>query len=222
MSGAIEVIQRAPETIKAQVERLVQQRLAEIGARRDLSAFAPFFESKQFTDELRRLQTAQDWHKFSVYYEAWGCISCHVREKPHDAMGMCRNCHKRILSRMRYIRERLNEKTKDAEKFIDELIDQEKQARKALGLELPGEVKKLPAKIGRPKMKPSILRGDSGERVRKLRTLAGMSQAALAKAAGVDRKTIISFEAGDHRPIPAHCDAVRKILVEALVRAFWP
>ncbi len=71
-------------------------------------------------------------------------------------------------------------------------------------------------------MKPTILPGDSGERVRKLRELAGMSQADLAKAAGVDRKTIISFERGNHRPIPAHCSAIRKVIVEALVRAFWP
>jgi len=219
-----EVIQRQPETIGDQVERLLQRRLAEIMARRDLSMFAPFFESKDFSDQLRRLQTAQDWHKWSIHYLKFGCIHCHARphEKPHYAgLGFCRTCKKRIEQRLATILESLNEQAKNAEEFIDELIDQEKLARKALRLpELIGQA--APAKIGRPKMKPSILRGDSGERVRKLRKLAGMSQADLATAAGVDRKTIISFEKGNHRASPPHCDAIRKVLVEALVRAFWP
>lgn len=227
MSAQIEVIQREHETLKAQVERLVQRRLTEITARRDLSSFHPFFESKHFTDELRRLQTGQEWHKWSVHYEKFGCIHCHARphEKPHYAgLGFCRTCKKRIQQRLEAIRESLNEKAKNAEQLIGAVIDQEKLARKALGLSERAERRTLPApaKIGRPKMKPSILRGDSGERLRKLRTLAGMSQAALAKAAGVDRKTIISFERGDHRASPPHCDAIRKVLVEGLVRAFWP
>ncbi len=133
MSVEIEVLSPAPEDLRAQVERLVQRRLTEIMARRDLSTLAPFFESRQFTDELRRLQTAPDWHKFSVYYEKFGCISCHGREKPHHALGMCRTCRNRILERLIVIRERLNEKTKDAEQFIDALIDHEKLARKAAG-----------------------------------------------------------------------------------------
>lgn len=225
MSAQIEVIQREPETLKAQVERLLQRRLTEIMSRRDLSAFAPFCESKEFVDKLRRLQTAQDWHKWGAYYAKFGCLHCHARphEKPHyGGSGMCRTCKKRIQGRLETIIESLNQQAKDAERFLDSLVDQEKLARQALGKSLRGDVEKPPAKIGRPKMKPSILRGDSGELVRKLRSLAGMSQLELARRAGVDRKTTISFERGNHRASPPHCDAIRRVLVEAWVRAFWP
>ncbi|MGH7935447.1 MAG: helix-turn-helix transcriptional regulator [Chthoniobacterales bacterium] len=224
MSGEIEVIQRQPETLNVKFERLFQQRLAEIMARRDLSTFAPFCESKETIDKLRRLQTAQDWHKWGAYYAKFGCLHCHARphEKPHyGGSGMCRTCKKRIQERLERILECLDRQTLDAEGFIDGLIDQEKLARKALRLPKPAS-KTQPSKIGRPKMKPSILRGDSGERVRKLREVCGMSQADLAEAAGVDRKTVISFERGDHRASPPHCDAIRKVLIEGLVRAFWP
>jgi DNA-binding XRE family transcriptional regulator len=130
--------------------------------------------------------------------------------------------------RLRQIIKRLNQKCER----VEDIIDQERLAYQAYR-ETVGSANSEPkallapaeppiAKVGRPKMKPQILAGDSGSRVRQLRELAGMSQADLAVAAGVDRKTIISFERGDHRAIPSHRLAIRKILVESLVRAFWP
>ncbi len=211
------------EQIQAYIDEMVARQVAEIMARRDLSAVQPFFESEEISDELRRIQTAPDLHKWSTYNARFGCLICETRERRHCAVGMCQRCLSRVAGRLHRIRKHLNEKSERAEN----LIEQERRAYKAcVEANVPGLKPLLPRleppKMGKLKMKPTILAGDSGARVRQLRELAGLSQEGLAKAAGVNRRTIINFEKGRHKPLPSHCDAIRKILVEALVRAFWP
>lgn len=210
------------EQIEAYIGEMVNRKVAEIMARQDLAVMQPFFESKKIADELRRIQTAPDWHKFRVYYERWGCLVCATRTEIHRSLGMCPRCYRRTNARLKTICKELNEKSERAEG----LIEQERLAYKALiesGIEIP---ESDTARVGRPKtlpqIKPSILAGDPGARVRQLRELAGMSQSDLAKAAGVDCNTIIRLERGDHWATPGKRAAIRRVLVDALVRAFWP
>ncbi len=228
----LEIVPPGQHTKAEQAEALLtllNERLAELMGRQDLRLFQPFFESRQVAYELRRLQTAPEWHKWRVYYEMWGCLVCGEREQPHDALGMCKGCHRRTAHRLRMIVQRLNEKCERAE----QIIDQERLAYNAYREAAPSVVPErdapstpaelpAPKKMGRPRLKPQIVPEEAGRRARQLRELAGLSQAELAAAAGVDRKTVISFERGDREPIPSHSAAIRKVLVESLVRAFWP
>jgi putative transcriptional regulator len=212
------------EQAEAYVAQLVDRRVAELMARQDLAVFQPFFESKKAETELRRLQTMPDRHKWRIYFETWGCLVCETREKCHASTGMCRTCRGRTKQRLDTIVKQLHEKGVR----VEDLIDQERLAYEAYRQTARESNRLLPAaevpknKVGHPKMKSQIVPGDPGARVRQLRELAGLSQADLAAAVGVDRKTIISFERGDHQPIPAHSAAIRKALVESLVRAYWP
>lgn len=55
----------------------------------------------------------------------------------------------------------------------------------------------------------------TGKQLRKKRLAAGLTQAELAQAAGVDRGTILRWEAGKHRPRTATTKVVTMVLDKA-------
>ena len=88
---------------KAELERLVQQKVAEIMADRDAFVFEPFFRGRQVAYELQRLQTVSEREKFSVYFERYGCLICETRNTIHAGNGMCGKCHNRVFYRLTQI-----------------------------------------------------------------------------------------------------------------------
>jgi hypothetical protein len=77
---------------KAELERLVQQKVAEIMAERDAIVFEPFFRSRQIAYELKRLQSIPEQEKWSVAFERYGCMICETTERIHAGNGMCAPC----------------------------------------------------------------------------------------------------------------------------------
>jgi hypothetical protein len=78
---------------KAELARLVQEKVAEIMAERDAIIFEPFFRSRQIAYELKRLQNVPEQRKWSVSFERYGCMICETRERIHAGNGMCNRCH---------------------------------------------------------------------------------------------------------------------------------
>jgi DNA-binding XRE family transcriptional regulator len=211
------------EQIKAYVAESVERRVAELLARQDHTLLSPFFESEEVAIGVRRHQTMADLRKWGVYYETWGCLVCQERGKrPHLGLGMCKRCYHRTIQRLYAIVKKIQRSQARA----SDIIDRERAAHKAYLAENSTKTPSELRKVGAPKMKPSvlptILLAEPGARARQLRELAGLSQVELALAAGVCRSTVISFENGKRLPIPNHCAAIRKVLVEALAKAFWP
>jgi hypothetical protein len=95
-------IHRAP-TRRAELDRLVQQKVAEILTARDEFVFEPFFRSRQVAYELKRLQTVAEQQKYTVYFERFGCLICQTQERPHGGNGMCVNCYNRTFQRLKQI-----------------------------------------------------------------------------------------------------------------------
>lgn len=77
---------------KAELDRLVQEKVAEIMAERDAVVFEPFFRSRQVAYELKRLQAVPEQTKFSVAFERYGCMICETRERIHAGNGLCTGC----------------------------------------------------------------------------------------------------------------------------------
>jgi hypothetical protein len=88
---------------EAELNRLVQTRVAEILADRDAFVFEPFFRSRQIAYELRRLQTVPEQRKWSVYFERYGCLICESRKRIHAGNGMCGACYARTFSTLKQI-----------------------------------------------------------------------------------------------------------------------
>jgi hypothetical protein len=80
-------------TNEAMLNRLVQQKVAEIMAERDAVIFEPFFRSRQIAYELKWLQSVPEQRKWSVSFERYGCMCCETREQIHAGNGMCNRCH---------------------------------------------------------------------------------------------------------------------------------
>ena len=85
---------------REELDRLVQQKVAEIMAERDALVFEPFFRSRQVAYELRRLQSVPEQEKFGVAYERYGCIDCKMHKMPHVGNGMCNNCRAKWFRRL--------------------------------------------------------------------------------------------------------------------------
>jgi len=88
---------------RATLDRIVQQKVAEIMAERDAVIFEPFFRSRQIAHELKRLQTVPEQQKWSVRFERKGCLLCETKKQIHVGCGMCRNCYQRIFSELSQI-----------------------------------------------------------------------------------------------------------------------
>jgi hypothetical protein len=92
-----------PGVDKAILDRLVQQKVAEIMAEREATAFEPFFRSRQIAFEIRRLQTVPEQESWHVFFDRHGCLYCHSKEKGHAGCGMCFRCYPRILNEKKTI-----------------------------------------------------------------------------------------------------------------------
>jgi DNA invertase Pin-like site-specific DNA recombinase len=88
---------------KAELTRLVQEKVAEIMAERDAIVFEPFFRSRQVAYELKRLQNIPEQQKFTVSFERYGCMICETRERIHGGNGMCTLCHAKWFARLTQI-----------------------------------------------------------------------------------------------------------------------
>jgi len=88
---------------KAELGRLVQEKVAEIMADRDAFVFEPFFQSRQIAFELKRLQRVPEQEKFAVSFERYGCMICETRERIHGGHGICVTCNAKWFRRLTQI-----------------------------------------------------------------------------------------------------------------------
>ncbi len=88
---------------RAELERLVEQRVAEILHARDEFMWEPFFRSRQIAYELKRLQTVSEQKKWQIYYERFGCLRCDTTERIHVGNGCCDRCYPNTFQRLKQI-----------------------------------------------------------------------------------------------------------------------
>ena len=106
--AAIELIPSSSTILRtgineAELNRLVQQKVAEIMAERDAVVFEPFFRSRQIAYELKRLQTVPEQRKWTVFFDRYGCMRCETRERIHVGNGMCTQCYAQIFRTLKEI-----------------------------------------------------------------------------------------------------------------------
>ena len=88
---------------RAELDRLVQQKVAEILHARDEFMWEPFFRSRKIAYELKRLQTVSEQRKWSVYYQRFGCFRCETMERVHVGNGCRDRCYANALARLKQI-----------------------------------------------------------------------------------------------------------------------
>lgn len=85
------------------LNRLVQVKVAEIMAERDVIVFEPFFRSRQIAYELKRLQTVPEQRKWTVFFDRYGCLLCETRKRIHAGNGMCPRCYQNTFNALTQI-----------------------------------------------------------------------------------------------------------------------
>ena|SRR5579864_4269328 len=85
------------------IERLIEQKLAEMTSGNRDAVFEPWFRSKAVAAAIKRIQTVIEQQKWPRYFAKWGCIVCGTTAEGHSNLGMCWNCHVRITMRLRAI-----------------------------------------------------------------------------------------------------------------------
>ena len=88
---------------RAELDGLVEQRVAEILHARDEFMWEPFFRSRKIAYELKRLQTVSEQRKWSVYYQRFGCLRCETTDRVHVGNGCCDRCYPNTFQRLRQI-----------------------------------------------------------------------------------------------------------------------
>ena len=95
-------------TTPAEFDRLLEQKFAELLARRDDTAFRPYLQSRRVYQELRKLQSVPERRVWAVVYERHSCTHCRTRERPHSACGLCTLCYPKISGQKRAIEKELS------------------------------------------------------------------------------------------------------------------
>ncbi len=94
-------------TTPAEFDRMMEQKFAELLARRDDTAFRPYLQSRRLYQELRKLQTVPERRVWAVQYERHSCTHCRTRVRPHRACGLCTLCYPKISGQKRAIEKEL-------------------------------------------------------------------------------------------------------------------
>ncbi len=95
-------------TTPAELDRRMEQKFAEMLARRDDTAFQPYLQRRAVYQELRKLQSVPERRVWAVVYERHSCTHCRTRERPHSACGLCTLCYPKIFGQKRAIEKELS------------------------------------------------------------------------------------------------------------------
>jgi hypothetical protein len=104
--------------MRAMLDQLVEEKVAQVMAKRSDTLFQPYFQSRRVAAEIRRNQTVPERGKWSRYFKKWGCEVCGMKRQPgrrtdlpprtgekikkkqHYALGRCLACYKRTEERL--------------------------------------------------------------------------------------------------------------------------
>ena len=93
-------------SMKAEIDRLVDIRVAEVLASRD--ELQPYFQNRRVAQELKKLQSVPEQRSWSLVYETYGCSHCDTKERPHAGCGMCKPCYNKWAWRKKAAKRQLS------------------------------------------------------------------------------------------------------------------
>jgi hypothetical protein len=164
---------RVVPDIRAMLDKLVEEKVAELMSNGGDARFQPYFQSNRVVAEVRRNQTVSERSKWTRYFKKWGCDVCGTRKRAHLGLGRCQACYFRTDQRLRELLTQAASEKAPMPVFEDRLGDLVRAAlktpeplppEKRMDLEwiarqaLTGPVRALPAAPGAPKDRPKRTR----------------------------------------------------------------
>jgi hypothetical protein len=124
--------------VRAMLDKLVEEKIAEIMSKDAPDLFQPYFQSKRVASEIRRNQTVTEQNRWSAYFDKWGCDVCGTKKRQHNAIGRCEECYRRTAQRLAALRRSAGAKGA-IPAFLDRQGDLAREALRALSPPLPPE-----------------------------------------------------------------------------------
>ena len=90
-------------TTAAEMDRRMEQKFAELLARRDDGIIQPYFHRRRVYQEFKRLLSVPEQRKWSVYFCRFGCTRCKTKKRPHSSCGMCLRCKMQVAQQLKSI-----------------------------------------------------------------------------------------------------------------------
>ena len=66
----------------------------------DGALIEPWFHSRREYVEIRRRQTVAEHQKFAIFFEAYGCLRCQGKERPHAGNALCQRCRPWFVTKL--------------------------------------------------------------------------------------------------------------------------
>ncbi len=104
--GEIEILHPVEPVpnLKAALERMVEQKIAEMMGDNQDGIFEPFFQAPAIAAAIRKLETVPQQRKWQRYFEEWGCMICAKQRRwVISTLGMCAACFHRTRMRLQRI-----------------------------------------------------------------------------------------------------------------------
>jgi hypothetical protein len=92
---------RVVPDVRAMLDMLVEEKVAELMSKGRDTLFQPYFQSKRVAAEVRKNQTVSERSKWTRYFKKWGCDVCGTKKRAHWSLGRCQACHTRTDQRLR-------------------------------------------------------------------------------------------------------------------------
>jgi hypothetical protein len=128
-SQAVEVLPGRVAGRDPVLERMIEQKIAEMMGDSQDAIFQPFFQTKAIAHEIRKLQTVPQQHKWTYRFEDYGCLICHAKDVRHASLGMCHNCHSRTGNELKAsLKRRKNAEKREAPEAVRDLAELAQQA----------------------------------------------------------------------------------------------
>jgi hypothetical protein len=117
----------AVANMRAILDKLVEEKIAEILSSGQDTLFQPYFQSKRVAAEIRKNQTVGEQGKWTRYFKKWGCDVCGTKKRSHRGLGRCWPCYIRTFQRLSALARDAGEKD-SAPVFVDRLGDMAREA----------------------------------------------------------------------------------------------
>jgi hypothetical protein len=125
--------------MRAMLDRLVEEKVAQVMAKKSDALFQPYFQGRGVTTGIRKTQTVSEQRRWSRYFKKWGCDVCGTKKRGHYALGRCLNCYRRTEMRLNEIMAQLASEKGSIPVFLDRLGDVAREALRPAAAPLPPE-----------------------------------------------------------------------------------
>jgi hypothetical protein len=163
---------RVVPDMRAMIDKLVEEKVAEIMSKRSDSTFQPYFQGRGVAIGIRKTQTVSEQRKWSRYFKKWGCDVCETKKKQHYALGRCGNCYARTEYRLNEIIDQAASERGSIPAFLDRLGDVAREALLPVAAALTPSERLDLEKIARNALMPALKAlpaGKSRKRTRRSR-----------------------------------------------------